>query len=124
MKDKQRENDILQRDGIAGDNAHVLVMTDAGAEMGSVSLQLREGTLFIVSFSLPGKDDFRNEKPGMEAVFILDSLMRAAASFGETHGADQIETCFPDFFGFFKARGFTACETHASTPMSTIVHYE
>lgn len=50
--------------------------------------------------------------------------MRSAASWGEDHGADAIATCFPDFFGFFKARGFTVDEEHAFTPMSTIVRYE
>ena len=42
----------------------------------------------------------------------------------EFDGADAIATCFPDFFGFFKARGFTVDEEHAFTPMSTIVRYE
>ena len=50
--------------------------------------------------------------------------MRSAASWGEDHGAEAIATCFPDFFGFFKARGFTVDEEHAFTPMSTIVRYE
>ena len=50
--------------------------------------------------------------------------MRSAASWGEDHGAEAIATCFPDFFSFFKARGFTVDEEHAFTPMSTIVRYE
>ena len=50
--------------------------------------------------------------------------MRSAASYGENFGADRIETAFPDFFGFFKARGFDCDETHAFTPLSTIVRYE
>ena len=50
--------------------------------------------------------------------------MRSAASWGEDHGANRIVTTFPDFFGFFQARGFQTDEDHAFTPMETIVHYE
>ena len=64
------------------------------------------------------------QPPQGETLFILDTLMRSAASWGEDHGAEAIATCFPDFFGFFKARGFTVDEEHAFTPMSTIVRYE
>ena len=42
----------------------------------------------------------------------------------EKFGAGEIVTAFPDFFDFFKARGFAADDTHAFTPMSTIVRYE
>ena len=40
------------------------------------------------------------------------------------HGADEIVTDFPDFYGFLKARGFETDEARAFTPMSTIVRYE
>ena len=50
--------------------------------------------------------------------------MRAAASYGENFGANQIVTDFPDFFQFFKLRWFQTDDSHAFTPMSTIVKYE
>lgn len=64
------------------------------------------------------------QKPNMEQTFVLDSLMRAAASFGEVNGASQIVTAFPDFWDFFQKRGFETDAFHAFTPMDTIVHYE
>lgn len=106
----------------ARDNAKVLAMTDRGELMGWVAVELQDGVLRILKLTA-GDYDFSN-KPDIELTFILDTLMRSAASYGETFGADSIETAFPDFYGFFKARGFETDDTHAFTPMSTIVRYE
>ena len=40
-----------------------------------------------------------------------------------TDGADRIRTTFPDFYDFFRLRGFEAAESHMEAPMSAIVHY-
>ena len=66
---------------------------------------------------------FAAEKPDAETVFVLDTLLRAAASFGEVHGARRIRTAFPDFYDFFRLRGFEALEQYAEAPMEAIVHY-
>lgn len=106
----------------AGDGAKILVMTDRGEPLGWTAVEILEGALRILKLSA-GDYDF-SRKPEMEETFILDTLMRSAASYGETFGAVSIETAFPDFYGFFAARGFETDETHAFTPMSTIVRYE
>lgn len=124
MQEKDREEAISRKTEGAGADARVLVMTDGEEELGYAVVGIQNGTLLIYGFSVSGRTDFAGEKPDMETVFVLDTLMRAAASFGETNGADKIETTFPDFFGFFKLRGFTVLESHAETPMSTIVRYE
>ena len=98
-------------------------MTDGADELGLVVAGVRERTLVVYGFSVAGRTDFTAEKPDAETVFILDTLLRSAASFGEVNGADRIRTTFPDFYDFFRLRGFEAAESHMEAPMSAIVHY-
>lgn len=121
MEDRELERSILGAIPCAGPNARVLAMRERGKTLGTAALELEGGVLRILSLAADGYDF--SAAPKGETVFVLDSLMRSAASYGETFGADQIETAFPDFFGFFHARGFNCDETHAFTPMSTIVRY-
>lgn len=83
-----------------------------------------DDTLVFYGFSVSGQTDFTKSKPDPMTTFVLDTLMRSAASFGETNGMNHIRTAFPDFFDFFKQRGFAVAEDHAEAPMSLIVHYE
>lgn len=122
MADREREQELLAAVEGAGPEARVLAMTDRGEELGTVAVELRDGTLHILQMRA-GEYDF-SRKPQGEEAFILDTLLRSAASWGENFGAGEIVTAFPDFFDFFKARGFAADDTHAFTPMSTIVRYE
>ncbi|MBQ2669088.1 MAG: hypothetical protein IJF56_10725 [Clostridia bacterium] len=124
MQAKDREKEICSRTAGADADSRVLVMTDGAEELGYVVVSLREAVLYIHEFNVNGRTDFSAEKPGMEEIFILDTLMRSAASFGENNGANHIKTTFPDFHNFFKLRKFDVTETCAETPMSTIVHYE
>lgn len=122
MADRDRERALLSGVEAVGPEARVLAMTERGEALGWTAVELDGTVLRILKLSAQGYDYAR--KPQGEEVFVLDSLMRSAASYGETFGADRIETSFPDFFGFFKARGFDSDEEHAFTPMSTIVKYE
>ena len=122
MADREREKELLAAVEGAGPEARVLAMTDRGEELGTVAVELRDGALHILQMRA-GEYDF-SRKPQGEEAFILDTLLRSAASWGENFGAGEIVTAFPDFFDFFKARGFAADDTHAFTPMSTIVRYE
>ena len=122
MADREREKELLAAVEGAGPEARVLAMTDRGEELGTVAVELRDGTLHILQLGA-GEYDY-SRKPQGEEAFSLDTLLRSAASWGENFGAGEIVTAFPDFFDFFKARGFAADDTHAFTPMSTIVRYE
>lgn len=122
MNDSDQERDILNKIECAGPGSRVLAMCERGNTLGTVAVELDGNILRILQITADGYDF--TEAPMGEAVFILDSLMRSAASYGENFGADSIETAFPDFFGFFKARGFDSDGTHAFTPMNTIVRYE
>ncbi|RKJ40409.1 hypothetical protein D7X94_07915 [Acutalibacter sp. 1XD8-33] len=122
MKNYAEEQEILAQIENAGPEARVLAMCERGALLGWAALELEGEILRILQIYAEGYDFSR--KPRGEEVFILDSLMRSAASYGENFGANQIETAFPDFYGFFKVRGFDCDEKHAFTPMCTIVKYE
>lgn len=119
MEDREEEQKLLEGAGVEG---RVLLMKDRGEPVGFVVVSLEDTTLHLVKLSVKGYDF--TEKLQSEEMFILDTLMRSAASYGEDHGADKIVTDFPDFFDFFRLRGFDVDETHAFTPMSTIVRYE
>ncbi len=123
MEEKDREEAIRRETAGAGAETRVLVMTDGADELGYVVAGVQAQTLCIHAFSVAGKTDFSTEKPDAQTVFILDTLLRAAASFGEVHGADCIRTSFPDFFSFFARRGFKPHDAYVEAPMSVIVHY-
>lgn len=123
MEEKDREEAILRVTAGAGAEARVLVMTDGAEELGHVAAGLHADALVVYGFSVGGRTDFAAEKPDAETVFVLDTLLRAAASFGEVHGARRIRTAFPDFYDFFRLRGFEALEQYAEAPMEAIVHY-
>ena len=96
-------------------------MTEANTLMGYVIVAVENDDLFIIKMNALNYNF--EEKPNPEQTFILDSLMRSAASYGETFGANKITTLFPDFFDFFKLRGFDTDKTSAATKMSTIIKY-
>lgn len=121
MADREREKELLAEVEGAGPQARVLCMADRGEVLGTVAVELRDQELLLLQMAAAGYDF--SHKPQGEEAFVLDSLMRAAASYGESLGADRIATCFPDFFGFFQARGFDVDDAHAFTPMGTIVRY-
>lgn len=121
MEDREREKALLEGLEFTG-APRVLLMADRGEALGHAAVEVAGTALRILRLEAAGYDPA--QKPQGEAAFILDSLMRAAASYGETLGARSIETAFPDFFGFFHNRGFDTDETHAFTPMGTIVRYE
>lgn len=122
MEDREKERAILEGIDCAGPQARVLAMCERGNTLGTAAVELDGAMLRILRLTAEGYDF--SQAPKGETVFILDSLMRSAASYGENFGAVRIETAFPDFFGFFRARGFDSDDTHAFTPMSTIVKYE
>ena len=122
MQDREQERDLLKQVEAAGENARILAMTERGTLLGWVAVELEDKVLRILKLTA-GEYDFASPPAG-EEVFILDTLVRSAASYGENFGANFIETAFPDFHRFFATRGFSVSDTNVSTPMSTIVKYE
>ena len=122
MQDKEQEKELLKQVDTAGENARVLAMTERGATLGWAAVEIEDKVLRILKLSA-GEYDF-TLPPGGEENFILDTLVRSAASYGEALGANFIETAFPDFHRFFAVRGFSVGDTNVSAPMSVIVKYE
>ena len=117
MENREEERKLLDAAGVEG---RVLSMKDGGQEVGYVIVDLQEGTLLLRKLAAKGYDF--TQPPRGEELFILDTLMRSAASWGEDHGSDAIATCFPDFFGFFKARGFTVDEEAINAAIEAAVN--
>lgn len=112
---------LLHQSGLH-DDCEILSMKDGDDVLGFSAVKLTNATIQILKLHI---DNYNfSEKPNFEQVFILDSLIRASASYGETFGATKIETLFPDFFNFLTARGFTSNETGTFTPIETIVKYK
>ena len=97
MENREEERKLLDAAGVEG---RVLSMKDGGQEVGYAIVDLQEGTLLLRKLAAKGYDF--TQPPQGETLFILDTLMRSAASWGEDHGAEAIATCFPDFFGFLR----------------------
>lgn len=117
MSDRETEKKLL--DGIENksENARVLEMTEQGNSLGWVAVDLIGSTLKMLEFHVEAQSD-------MERVFYMDTLMRSAASYGETKGADQLVSIATEWNDFFAKRGFRTDEEGAYAPMSLIVHYE
>lgn len=122
MEDREEEAKLLNEAGLPAGEDRVLRMMDAGQAVGYAVVGLEGATLHIRKLAVNGYTF--TEKPTGDPLFYLDTLTRAAASWGEDHGAVAIVTDFPDFFDFFKSRDFAVEEGRAHTPMSTIVRYE
>lgn len=121
MEDREKEREVLEKLPRLGGEPRVLVMKDRGEALGLAAVELDGDTLRILALEAGGYGFER--KPEGEEVFILDTLVRSAASYGEALGAGRIETAFADFFGFFKARGFAVEEGRAYGPVGLIVKY-
>lgn len=122
MDDRVKEKELLSGLPVGGGEPRVLAMKDRGGALGYAAVELCGDTLRILKLEAAGYGFDR--KPQGEEAFILDTLVRSAASYGETFGAGKLETAFPDFYGFFQARGFDSDGEHAFGPMSLIVRYE
>lgn len=121
MEDREKEKALLEGLVTGSGAPRVLRMAERGEALGWVAVEVDGPLLRILKMEAAGYDPA--QKPQGEQVFLLDTLLRSAASYGETLGAEEIATVFPDFFDFFKNRGFDCDNTHAFGPMGLIVKY-
>ena len=120
LENKERENELLSPLGETSDTAKIFMMSEGENELGYVACKLIGSTLLLIKFEVNGSENMAS----FEKDFYLDTLMRSAASFGENHGADSIETFDNKYNDFLKKKGFSTDLFHAFAPMSLIVHYE
>lgn len=119
MEDREREKALL--DGLSierEDNARVLMMGDGQEELGWVAVDMLHSALRMLHMEFPGGGE-----PANENIFIADSLMRAAASYGAATGAYRIKSMQPELNEFLRLRGFTPMPDGAETGLETIVKY-
>lgn len=79
MENREEERKLLDAAGVEG---RVLSMKDGGQEVGYAIVDLQEGTLLLRKLAAKGYDF--TQRPQGEELFILDTLMRSAASWGRT----------------------------------------
>ena len=103
MADREREKELLAAVEGAGPEARVLAMTDRGEELGTVAVELRDGTLHILQMRA-GEYDF-SRKPQGEEAFILDTLLRSAASWGGELRSGGDRHGLPGFLRFLQGAG-------------------
>ena len=78
MEDREREEELLQSlPAEREDNARILMMSDGQEELGWVAVDMVHSVLRMLHIEVPGAEP---DKLSGEAVFVADSLMRAAAS--------------------------------------------
>ena len=100
MENREEERKLLDAAGVDG---RVLSMKDGGQEVGYVIVDLQEGTLLLRKLAAKGYDF--TQRPQGEELFILDTLMRSAASWGEDHGAERHRHLLPGLFRLFQGPG-------------------
>ncbi len=122
MENKEEEREQIKDLIKEGDRGRILVMTEKSQELGRVYIALREKKLILLKFDLTAGCDFENLD--FEEMFMLDSLMRSAASFGEINGALSMETESPIYNSFLEKKGFKVDDDKAYLSISSIVHYK
>lgn len=119
MVDQEEETKILSQLETKEDNAQVLDLIDGGISLGYVAVDIEGVTLRMLKFYL--YDD--KVKGEMERSFFLDTLMRSAASYGESKGANKLICLDKNQLDFLSKKGFDIEEDIATADMSLIVHY-
>lgn len=121
VTDEQKRQEILNREKIKNADAVVLAMNDGAGDLGYAVINIEKDIIYILKLCADGYH-FEN-RPDAGQVFVLDSLLRAAASYGETFYAQYIETTFSDFYDFFRLRRFDVSGGICKGSVSLIVKY-
>lgn len=118
MADSIKKDRIKQEISDAESNAEVLLMTEAGHETGYIVVDIKDSTIRILKLIIE-KSVLNEQNP--EALMIADSLMRAAASYGASLGAYQIESRITEFQNYFQSVGFLKSKNGFLCNLSNII---
>ena len=123
MGDREEEKRCLAAEAITLENPRILVMEEGGEQLGQIVVGVERDRLWIAKISQTNGAHLQGERLTPESYFVMDSLLRSAASYGETNGATEMQTMFPDFADFFKQHGFQCREGHMYGKMNLLIHY-
>ena len=88
----------------AENNAEILVMSEEGREFGYVLIDIKSSVVRMLKIEIFGCNDLSNMDS--HSRMCADSMMRAAASYGATVGAYQIESKIDALEDYFCSVGF------------------
>jgi hypothetical protein len=120
MEVSSKKISILNKYNLNNSSAEVLEMSQGNICNGRIIILLSGATLSIIKIIDIDKDIGNDE-----ILFIKDSLLRSAASYGENLGADTLIAMDKDEFDFFRKEGFSTDTDNdlMKCPVSRFVHY-
>lgn len=119
MKNRVRAGRILQAVPGAEPDTEVLVMSDGQDELGYVVIDIKSSVIRMLKMEVCGGCDLTklNEQNRMYA----DSMMRAAASYGATIGAYQIESQIDELKYYLHSVGFITSKNGLVSPLLNFI---
>ena len=119
MKNRTRAGQITQTVHDAETDAEVLLMCDGLNELGYVVIDMRSSIIRMLKMEVFGCNDLTNLNE--QSRMYADSMMRAAASYGATIGAYQIESRIDGLEYFFHSVGFNTSDDKLLSPLSNFI---
>ncbi len=118
MEDSAGKARILSRFPATGGRTDVIVMREKDEVFGTAVLAVDGGVVQLWDVAVSGQDLASLDGMGR---LVADSLVRAAASYGETFGAVRIEAYLPALSAVLAQQGFVPAQGCMAAPMSAIV---
>ena len=109
MEDQQQKKAVLSRYPMLSGKGDVMVMAEKSDILGTVVLSVDGTVLRMYDMTVSGQSLKTLDSMGK---MIADSLMRAAASYGETNGAEQVISHVAELAWFFAQKGFLEEAVH------------
>ena len=103
----------------AENNAQVLVMSEGNQELGYVVVDVRSSVVRMLKMKIFGCDNLA--ELDARSRMCADSMMRAAASYGATVGAYQIESKVDGLQQFLFGCGFIQSNHKLSSPLTNFI---
>ncbi len=92
-------------------------MSEAGKESGYVVIDIKASTVRMLRM----EQNSNQLKSNREGLMLADSLMRAAASYGASVGAYQIESLVEEWQEYYQSAGFLFLQNRLLCPLEKIV---
>ena len=121
MQEQDRKEELLREIPDAEKSAEILMMRDGEEELGYVAIDIKSSVVRMLKIVLGGNP--LPEHLGAEDRFLVDSLMRATASYGANNGAYKIECREEAAWEALMISGFQKEGNVSVTELKNIVRY-